>query len=279
MTQTSGSPFTSPRRVLVTGGGTFLGDSIAAALLAEGAEVTLLVRPGSEDRIGALGQRARWFTADVWHPASLKGRGRGHGLVIHTVGGMVANPREGQTYEWLNVVSARNVANMCVSSGVPHMMLISAARAPWVSTDYIRAKRDAELYMERVGLRSTVIRAPLVYRRGVRRPLFNRFISFMGGMPPLSWLGLNRVAPMPIDILARGVARIALDPRSTNSTAIYYAPDLRRRNSPQERRHGVNHASEVENQMLSGTPMAAINLIPDDAPFGWTPSRLPEDKD
>jgi NAD(P)-dependent dehydrogenase (short-subunit alcohol dehydrogenase family) len=34
------------RRVLVTGGGAFLGDAITAALLAEGAEVTLLVRPG-----------------------------------------------------------------------------------------------------------------------------------------------------------------------------------------------------------------------------------------
>ena len=39
------------RHILVTGGGTFVGDNIAAALLAEGAEVTLLVRPGAEDSV------------------------------------------------------------------------------------------------------------------------------------------------------------------------------------------------------------------------------------
>jgi NAD(P)-dependent dehydrogenase (short-subunit alcohol dehydrogenase family) len=64
------------KQILVTGGGTFLGDNIAAALLAEGAEVRLLVRPGAEDRLGSLADRTRWFTADVWDEASLKGRAR-----------------------------------------------------------------------------------------------------------------------------------------------------------------------------------------------------------
>ena len=54
---------TTNRRVLVTGGGTFLGDNIAAALLAEGAEVVLLVRPGAEDKLGPLANRTRWWTA------------------------------------------------------------------------------------------------------------------------------------------------------------------------------------------------------------------------
>lgn len=79
------------RHILVTGGGTFLGDNIAAALLAEGAQVTLLVRPGAEDKLGPLAQRVRWIVADVWNPASLRGRARGHASVIHTVGSMVAD--------------------------------------------------------------------------------------------------------------------------------------------------------------------------------------------
>jgi NAD(P)-dependent dehydrogenase (short-subunit alcohol dehydrogenase family) len=62
----------APKRILVTGDGTFLGDNIAAALLAEGAEVTLLVRLGAEDNLGNLKDRLRWWTADVWNPASIK---------------------------------------------------------------------------------------------------------------------------------------------------------------------------------------------------------------
>ncbi len=263
------SPFPQVRRVLVTGGGTFLGDNIAAALLAEGAEVTLLVRPGTEERIGALAQRARVIVADVWTPASLKGRGRGHDMVIHTVGGMKADPRQGLTYEWLNIVSARNVANMCVSSGVPHMMLISAARAPWVSSDYVRAKREAELYMERIGLHVSIIRAPLVYVRGRQRPLLNRMISLIGHFPPLWWLGFNRIVPIPVDVLARGTARLALDSRP-GGVSIYYAPDLRRKNTVRERRRGESDSAATA-VLLSEQAAAPINLLPEDTPFGWTP--------
>ena len=251
------------KRVLVTGGGTFLGDNIAAALLAEGAEVTLLVRPGAEDRLGALGQRLRWWTADVWNPASLKGRARGQEIVIHTVGGIHANPTQGLTHQYLNFISARNVANLCVSSGVPHMVLMSAARAPWVPRGYIAAKREAETYIDRVGLKHTIIRSPIAYKRGMPRRLFWQIMSLLGGTPPFSWLGFGRIAPIPIDVLARGVVRIALDPRPNRVT--YYAGDLRRRNSPRELRMVT---SWVETCSPS-TP--AIQLLDEEPPFGWTP--------
>lgn len=255
------------QRVLVTGGGTFLGDSIAAALIAEGIDVTLLVRPGAEDRLGSLVDRARWYTADVWDPASLKGRARGHAHVIHTVGSLSADPAQGLTFHWLNFVSARNVANMCVSSGVPHMVLLSSVRAPWVSRQYIAAKREAEAYIPRVGLRSTVIRAPIAYVRGTRRRPFYWLMSVLGAVPPLSWFWFGRVAPLPVDVLARGVARITLEPRQKD--AIFYARDLRKRNARREQRSGV---SEREVQIQRPQP-----IYPEDenAPFGWLP---PEDK-
>ncbi len=254
---------TTKQRVLVTGGGTFLGDSIAAALLAEGVDVTLLVRPGAEDKLGSLAQRARWYAADVWDPASLKGRARGHASVIHTVGSLSADPAQGLTFQWLNFVSARNVANMCVSSGTPHMVLLSSVRAPWVSRQYIHAKREAEAYIPRVGLRATIIRAPIAYRRGARRRPFFGLMTLLGSIPPLSWLWLRRVAPMPIDVLARGVARITQEPRQQN--AVFYAGDLRKRNTGREIRRGV---SEREAQIQRQQPYFPQD---EDAPFGWLP--------
>ncbi len=254
----------APKRILVTGGGSFLGDNIASALLAEGADVTLLVRPGAEDRLGTLTQRLRWWTADVWNSASLKGRARGQQIVIHTVGGMNADPAQGLTHHYLNVISARNVANLCVSSGVPHMIFVSAARAPWVSRGYIAAKREAEGYIERIGLKHTIIRAPIAYVRGTERALFWQLMSLMGGIPPLSWMTFGRIAPIPIDVLARGVARIAVDPRPTKT--IVYARDLRRRNTPLELRRVTpllpSDAAPAPN---------AITYLGEDTPFGWIP--------
>ncbi|GIL12630.1 MAG: NAD-dependent epimerase/dehydratase family protein [Chloroflexi bacterium] len=258
---------TNNRRFLITGGGTFLGDNIAAALLAEGAEVTLLVRPGVEDRLGPLAQRTRWWTADVWNPASLRGRGRGHAAVIHTVGSMAADPAQGLNHHYLNFVSARNVANMCVSDGVPQMILLSAASAPWVNRSYIRAKREAEAYMGRVGLSATIIRAPMAYVRGERRHPFFWLMTLLGSIPVVSWFGFGRVAPIPIDMLARGVARIALETNRTRT--IYYAADLRRRNTAREAR-GVAPVLPRETPDAA-RPLDPFKLLDEDTPFGWLP--------
>lgn len=255
------------RRILVTGGGTFLGDNIASALLAEGAEVTLLVRPGAEDKLGPLSQRVRWFTADVWNPASLRGRARGHASVIHTVGSMNADPALGLNHHWLNFVSARNVGNMCVSDGVPHIVLMSSVRAPWVNGHYLNAKREAEGYMERVGLHPTIIRAPIAYMRGQPRHPFYLLMTILGSTPIISWFGFGRIAPMPIDMMARGVARITLDKNRTKK--FYYAPDLRRRNTAREARRAAP-IMPLDN-LPPQQQVHPFELLDEDTPFGWIP--------
>jgi len=260
-------PMVAKKRVLITGGGTFLGDAIAAALLAEGADVTLLVRAGAEGKLGGLAQRARVQIADLWEPSSLKGRARGIQTVVHTVGSMTADPSRGLTYHWLNFVSARNVANMCVSGGVPHMVLMSSSRAPWIPNEYLRAKYEAEEYLIRIGLKATIIRAPIAYLRGEpRKPLY-RLASLFGNIPPFSWLGLRRMAPLPVDVIARGVARITLNPRQTKP--IYAASDLRAHNTGREIRKGISLTAP---DMLDPThPVEPIELLGDEIPFGWTP--------
>lgn len=262
------------KRVLVTGGATPLGMNIAAALLAEGAEVTLLVRPGTENRLGPLAARVRWYPADVWDPASLRGRARGHGIVINTVGSLTADPSQGLTYHRLNVISARNIANMCISDGVSHMVLLSAVSAPWINRHYVSAKREAESYVRRVGLSVSIIRAPLTYIRSESRPIFYRLMSVLGVVPPISWLGFNRIAPLSLDVLARGVARISLDAPPRQRSAIYYAPDLRRRNKRDELRNPL-----LVTQESSSGPVTRVELPEDEVPFGWMPTqRKPGDR-
>lgn len=255
------------RGILVTGGGTFLGDNIASALLAEGADVTLLVRPGAEDRLGPLAQRTRWYTADVWNTASLRGRARNHAVVIHTVGSMTAAPSQGLSHHRLNFLSARNVANMCISDGVPRMVMLSSVASPWVSRSYIQSKREAEDYIRRIGLQSSIIRAPIVYIPGQQRPLFYQLMTMLGRIPPISWFMFGRIAPIPADILARGVARIALE--TEHKKQIYYAPDLRKR----VKQSDIRQASDTLEHFLP-RPEKQVNpfqLLDEDLPFGWAP--------
>jgi len=245
------------RKILVTGGATFLGDNIAAALLAEGTVVTLLHQPERGDMLGSLAQRLRCSSADLWNPASLRGKARGHSLVLHTVGSLQADPARGLSHDWLNNVSARNVANMCVGDGVSRMILLSSARAPWISNSYIRAKRAAERYLLRLGLQRVVIRAPLVYVPGQPRPAFFRILSALGIAPPLSWL-LGRMAPMPIDDFARAVARIAL---AAEPLPLYNAPQLRRM---------------LQEQPAPQVPAPSYEVpTEEEMRFGWSPQDDP----
>jgi uncharacterized protein YbjT (DUF2867 family) len=255
---------TGRQRILVTGGGTFLGDYIAAALLAEGAEVSMLVRPGAEDKLGPLAQRVRWRTADVWNSASLHGQARGQNTVVHTVGSLRADPAQGLNHHWLNFVSARNVANMCVTDGCSHLVFLSGVRAPWVPGPYIRAKREAEAYIGRVGLKGTIIRAPVAYVRGQPRHPFFWLMTFLGSVPPVSWFMFGKIAPLPIDILARGVARITLEPEPGKK--VYYRRDLRRRVTSSE----ATSPYTISETSLRQQP-SPLDLLDDDTPFGWSP--------
>lgn len=246
-------------RVLVSGS-SFPGAGIAAALLAEGARVSLLQRDDEAALPEPLASNIDSLVADVWNPASLSGRARGCQLTVHTVGSMQADPARGLNHNWLNFVSARNVANMCVSDGCPRLVLLSCARAPWVNRGYVRAKRAAEDYCLRVGLETLVIRAPLTWVRGQRRQPFFWLMTLLGSIPPTTWLGFGRSAPLQFDIFARGVARIALNPAPGRQ--IYWRRDLRRRNSNREARHYTPPAIPTP-----ATPAPEE----EDVPFGWLP--------
>lgn len=260
-------------RVLITGGGTYIGINLASALLAEGIDVSLIVREGNEKRLSFLESKVRWSIADVWDPASLKGRARGHGTVIHTVGSMVADQAQGLSYQRLNVVSARNAASMCVSDGVQHFVLLSAVSAPWVNRKYVKAKREAEQHVRRIGLKTSIVRAPISYIRGTNRPTFYRMMTLLGSIPPLSWSHMGRMAPMPLDVMARGIARIAKNP--PDKTKIYYAGDLRRLNKRDELR---GHAPAMKTfDALDDTAVPFIALD-EETPFGWNPPKNYEEE-
>ena len=248
------------RGILVTGGGGFLAGQIAEKLLSRGASVHLLVQRGAEDRLGALTGRVRWSHADVWSPGSLRGKARGYSCVIHAMGSLIEDRASGASFARLNLASARNVANMCIGDGAPKLVFISAAGAPWHKRGYIQSKRAAENYLLRSGLRTVIVRSPLLYTRGQQRPLFFRLMTGLGRLPPLSWLGPGNAAPMAVDEFALGVAQLALT--SERDNAIVHAPNLRR----------LARESAAQSDGASPIPDASHLGAPDeDLPFGWTP--------
>lgn len=261
-----------PRRnwnkVFVTGGTSFVGLRVVAALANAGADVTVLVRPENEDKLGTLRRHVRMVSGDVWNVASLKGRSRGHGVVIHLVGSIRAQPERGLTFHQLNLVSARNVVSMAVSDGVPYMVLLSAVSSPpGISGEYLRSKREAEDYLKNSGLRYVIARAPILFDREQPGGAFFAMLSRLGALPFLR-VFFGRRAPLPVDIAAQGMTRAALQIELPRSQTLY-AGDLRRlaRLANREQRR----PARLPVPELRRRSESRRDGPDEDVPFGWLP--------
>jgi uncharacterized protein YbjT (DUF2867 family) len=254
----------SRKKIFVTGGTGFLGYRVVRALLEREADVTVLVKPDADNKLGSLAGRVQVVYGDPWNPASLRGRGRGHGAVIHLVGGTKPDPARGLTFRHLNYVSTRNVAQMAVSDGVPQFVLLSASVTPFgVSRGYLESKRDAEQYLKGTGLTWTIVRAPALFVPGEPRNPAYQVISILGALPILG-LFLSRYRPIPVDVAARGIASAAINskPDSPTFSRVIAPRQLRRMGRSQERR------LLSEDELFSPPRSAAYD---DEAPFGWLP--------
>jgi uncharacterized protein YbjT (DUF2867 family) len=250
------------KRVFVTGGTGFLGYRVVRALLEQDAEVTAVVKPGADEKLGTLRGQVEWVEGDVWNPASLRGRARGHQVAVHLVGGVKPDPVRGLTFRHLNYVSTRNVAQIAVSDGVPHFVLLSASVAPLgISGGYIESKRDAEEYLRTTGLTWTIVRAPALYAPGERRNPIYLFLSILGALPLLN-LMLAAYRPLAVNTAARGIASLALSGDSIHDRLIR-PRELRRIGRAQERR--------LIPPVSARAPIVQTDDVIDEPPFGWLP--------
>lgn len=250
-----------------------MGLRVIAALIDAGADITVLVSPENEERLGTLRRHVHLVYGDVWNSASLKGRSRGHGVVINLVGSIHAQPERGLTFQQLNLVSARNVIGMAVGDGVPYFVLLSAAATPpGVSVEYLRNKREAEEYLKNSGLRTAIVRAPILFDRTQRTGAFFALISRIGALPVLR-VFLGRRVPLPVDIAGRGIAQAALQQEPARLQMLY-AGDLRRLG----RIPKAQRSFRAERARRRQPPPTYDAQVDDEIPFGWMPPSRSDDE-
>ena len=247
----------------------FVGLSVVYALLAGNAHVTAMIPPGTSLPLRETSGRLRIVEADAWNRASLNGRSRGHDTVIDLLGAIQQHPARGLSYHYLNVDSLQNIARMVIGDGVPHLIYLSTSGAPWLPRGYVRSKRDAEHYLRRSGCVWTIVRAPLAFPRGQLHNPALILTSLLGSIPLLG-RPFERWSPIPVDVMGRGLAQLALAGEQRGQ--IVYGHQIRHmaRDLPIGPRASASPPRPAFD-LAQPNPTPADPALEDDVPFGWLP--------
>lgn len=229
-------------KVLVTGGGGFLGRAVVEQLLAGGHAVTVVGR-SEYPEVAALG--ARTVRADVSDRARLTEAVHGHDAVVHTAGkaGVWGSAEE---FERTNVAGTEAVLDACRAAGVSRLVHTSSPSVVFDGTDhegvaerpypdryeaaYPRTKAKGEravLAADGPGLATVALRPHLIY--GPRDPhlLPRVFARARAGRLRIVGDGRNRVSVTYVDNAAAAHVQAleALAPGAPCAGRAYFVND------------------------------------------------------
>jgi uncharacterized protein YbjT (DUF2867 family) len=205
--------------VTVFGGSGFVGRHIVSALAKRGYRVRAAVRrpdlAGYLQPMGAVGQ-IHAVQANLRYEDSVKRAVEGADAVINAVG--ILAPAGAQTFEAVHAEGARFVASAAKSTGVAHLILISAIGAdPASSSRYARTKAEGERATLASLPSAIVLRPSIVF--GPEDEFFNRFAALarMSPLLPLIGGGRTKFQPVYVGDLASAVANV-VDGRGKSGT-------------------------------------------------------------
>jgi len=149
-------------RVALFGGTGFVGRYLVDALLAAGHEPSLLVRPGSADKVSSA-DRCRVISGDLGSRDAVDATLEGCAAVIYCVGILREDRRRGVTFEALQYEGVVQVGEAALARGLSRFLLMSAngVRAP--GTPYQETKLRAEAYVKSAGFAATVFRPSVIF--------------------------------------------------------------------------------------------------------------------
>ena len=198
-------------RLLVIGGTGFVGEEICRLAVLAGHHVTAMARSKRVDFRQTWAEKVNWLAADVFQPESWRHALLDVDAVIHTVGTIIENRKQGVIFQKVNEESAVIAAKEAEQAGVPAFVFISAyGKPPLVNREYFDAKKRAEEAIAQMNLRAIFLRPSLIYGKG--RPITYLFVWPLFLLAPVLGRQIEVLYPTSVTEVASASLMAALDP-------------------------------------------------------------------
>jgi len=215
---------TSARRIAITGATGYMGRVVTCRLLANGHDVTALVRHGSRHRVAA---GAHVVELDLFNPEELAAALQGRDTVLHLIGTAHPNPSKAQEFVRVDLASARACASAAATARVQHFVYVSVAQPAPVMKAYIAARREAELALERVHLTATVLRPWYVLGPGHRWPVLLAPLYALAKLVPALRAGAQLLGLVNLEQMTTALVSAIEQPPPPGSRRIVDVPEIR----------------------------------------------------
>lgn len=214
-------------RVAIIGGTGFVGSYIVDALLAQGHEVSVLVRAGSEGKVRGSDQ-VRTVTGDLDSKAALNELLGGQEAAIYNVGLLREFPRKGITFEATQYQGVVDTVAAAKAQKVPRLLLMSAIGVKEDGTKYQSTKRRAEKHALASGLDVTVLRPSVIFGdpRGTMEFATQLHRDMVGPpLPAVEFTGV-RMSPVAVTDVAGAFVAALGDPATIGATIELAGPEV-----------------------------------------------------
>lgn len=149
-------------RVAIFGATGFVGNYLVRALLAAGHEPSVVVRPGSENKL-VEPHRCRTTSGDIGSADAIRNTLDGCEAVIYNVGLLKEFPRRGITFEQAHYGGVKRVVAAAQDLGVKRFLLMSANGVKSPGTPYQETKFRAEELLRGTDLDWTIFRPSVIF--------------------------------------------------------------------------------------------------------------------
>lgn len=220
--------------VAVFGGTGFVGAYLIDALIASGHEPSVLVRPGSENKLDDAGQ-CRTISGDLNANDAIAATIDGCNAIIYSVGILREHRRLGITFENLQYDSVVRVADAAKDQGVARFLLMSANGVKSPGTKYQDTKYRAEQHIKASAFDFTVFRPSVIFgdphgKLEIATQLMNDMIA-----PPIPAVGFYKgfsssrgavlMSPVHVEDVALAFVRALEDPATFGRTYALGGPE------------------------------------------------------